>query len=87
MRLTRWFENPFGITLSMGRVDTPSREVADKTGTRKTPLNPKGALVGKGKVPHRIDEFHPRGGAGRREMHTLKGNRKKRAPRQGHRAK
>ena len=42
---------------------------------------------GKREIPRRIEEFHPRGSAGRREIHGLSGPRKNVLPRRGNRTK
>ncbi len=50
-------------------------------------LGPVGGRGGKKLSPHRIDEFHPRGAAGRRDIHGLTGPRKNALPNRGNRTK
>lgn len=50
-------------------------------------LGPVGGRGGKKLSPHRIEEFHPRGAAGRREIHGLTGRRKNALPNHGNRTK
>ncbi|HEY5039895.1 MAG TPA: hypothetical protein VIJ93_12555, partial [bacterium] len=53
--------------------------------TQKSELT--GGRGAKQEAPHRIDEFHPRGAAGRREIHALKDPKKISPPHRGNRPK
>ena len=76
-----------GVQRPIGSVATPSQKSFESTKNTKSVPNRFGGREGKKEVPHRIDEFHPRGSAGRREVSGLKGARKLVLPTQGRRTK
>jgi len=61
-----------------------SYELLDPT---RFQLGQVGGRGGKKPSPHRIEEFYPRGAAGRREIHGLTGTRKNVLPNHGNRTK
>jgi hypothetical protein len=87
-KINQWFNEPVGKTGSVP--DEPDNELE----------NPKRSYEGSKKdfvekksqpdlklVPRRIEEFHPRGSAGRRESHGPNGSHKASMPNHGNRSK
>jgi|GEM_PF-4441094 len=85
MKFARWF--------SLSGWDTPPPEIRGlaytapsatmwREGRKPKPVGGRGKKKG---PTRRIDEFHPRGTAGRREVHAWKGVRKHALPHKGNR--
>jgi len=65
----------------------PDRKPYESLETPRVQPNPSGGRGGKKEISRRIDEFHPRGAAGRREVRSPLGARKNPLPRRGNRTK
>jgi hypothetical protein len=87
MKMAHWFINPLGIKPVIDSVESPNQEIPETTGIPKPQPVRMGGRGGKKEVPVRINEFHLRGSAGRRETHTLKGRRNRKISHQGNRPK
>jgi hypothetical protein len=87
MTMARWFVNPLGIKPFIDSEESPTPKILETTGIPKLQPQRMGGRGGKKEEPRRIDEFHLRGSAGRRESHTLKGRRNRALSHQNNKAK
>lgn len=81
-KLAQWFRDPGGRAPAL----KPNPKAVQGT-YGKSSMEPVGGRGGKKEAPHRIDELHLRGSAGRREVHASSGSRKNALPYRGNRAK
>jgi len=87
VKIAHWFINPLGIAPVVDSVESPNHEIPETTGIPKSQPVRMGGRGGKKEVPVRINEFHLRGSAGRRETHTLKGRRNRALSHQSNKVK
>jgi hypothetical protein len=83
-KLNEWFNEPVGdVGIVQDKPDTELKK--PKKVFKVEPIVTKAAR-GRGdkrEVPHRIEAFHPRGAAGRREVHAPQGKHKAAMPHKG----
>jgi hypothetical protein len=86
-KVLHWFDDPLGEISALEPKETHLKETCECFDLSRTEPRSNGGRGAKQVAPHRIDEFHPRGAAGRREIHGLKGPRKVSLPHRGNRPK
>lgn len=87
-KLNQWFNEPVGDAGIVS--DSTDSELKKSKKSFKSPAFITKATRGRGdkrEVPRRIEEFYPRGAAGRREVRGPKGSHKAAMPHKGNRPK
>jgi hypothetical protein len=88
MKLNQWFSEPLGdVGIVTDSTQTELKKIYESFETPKfkpVPLRGRGDLM---EIQHRIEEFHPRGAAGRREIRRPRGAQKAVMPHLGSRQK
>src|SRR5579885_516207 len=87
LMLNEWFSEPLGVPPVQDSTETELKKPAGTFETDRFQANQRGGR-GRGgprEVTHKVEEFYPRGSAGRRESHGPKGARKAVMPHKGNR--
>jgi hypothetical protein len=87
MKINQWFNEPLGVPRVTDSTETELKKPFESFETSKSQPKRGRGRGDKREVPHRIEEFYPRGAAGRREVHGSQGPHKAAMPHQGNRPK
>jgi len=86
MKANLWFNERVGAMPAAGSTETEKRPLESFRTPESDPKRKRGR-GDKREIPHRIEEFYPRGSAGRREARGPRGPRKAAMPHRGNRTK
>lgn len=86
-KVTQWFGEPLGAPRVPDSTKTELKKPFESFEIRKSARKTTRGRGDPREVPQRIEEFHPRGAAGRREARGPKGPRKAAMPHRGSRPK
>lgn len=89
LKLNEWFSEPLGNPPVKDTTETELKKPAETFETAKFQANRRGkrGRGGPREVTRKVEEFYPRGSAGRRESRGPRGPRKAVMPRKGNRSR